>query len=562
MRKNEKIPIIFWTRAMFTNIIENRVKDCKVGVGTGRVIGTILKRNSVYSFLGNCPLINFRKLETSQETRLCMKQKNECVLGNYEPRAVLQFFEQICRIPHGSGNTAAISDWVVSLAKERQLEYEQDPIGNIIIRKPASAGYEAEDTIILQGHMDMVAVKTADCPLNLEQDPLQLRVEGDLILADQTSLGGDDGIAIAYMLAVLADDSLAHPALECLFTTDEEVGLQGISKMDVSGLKGRKLLNMDTEDEGVLMAGCAGGVKTICRIPVEWEESKGCCYRLSIEGLNGGHSGMEIHKEYGNGNLLLGRVLYQMRKEVSIRLAALSGGEKDNAIPNSAQAVIVSADPKEDLKQCTKAIYEQLKTELYGKENRFILRLEPWEHRTEMPEKVLSEASFHKICLCLMVNPNGVQSWSASIPGVVETSLNCGIMRLEQEAFLVRYALRSSVKSAKEFLKNRITEYIKILGGTVEYEGDYPPWEYLADSPFRDKMCRIYEGMYGKKMEIQVIHAGLECGYLSEQLPGLDCVSIGPDMKNIHTTEETLSLASVKRVWEFLLEVLKDRETK
>lgn len=497
-----------------------------------------------------------------------MNVKSKGILQEYEPKVVLQYFEEICNIPHGSRNTERLSKEIVSLAEEQGLKNTRDHRGNIIVWKPATAGYEDQATIILQGHMDMVAVKTNNCPLDLAVDPLDVQVDGDNIYAKGTSLGGDDGIAVAYMLAVMTDDSIQHPPLELVFTTDEEIGLAGISEMDVSALQGRKLMNLDTEEEGVMIAGCAGGVKTVCHIPTEETWGQGKCFKITVNGLQGGHSGTEIHKERGNANLILARVLYQLNKSCGIQLMEMEGGEKDNAIPYQAQAVVASTAKPEELQEQLAELEMELKGELFGKDDGIILNLTLVEDCDQEQSgarsgaegfKVLTDESFHKVCMCLLMNPNGVQAMSSTIAGTVETSLNCGIMKLDKDGFLARYALRSSVKSSKNYLKERITEYIRLLGGTVSYEGDYPPWEYRADSPFRDQVMNIYENMYQKPMDVQVIHAGLECGYLSEQLAGLDCVSIGPDMKNIHTTDETLSIASVGRVWEFLLAVLRER---
>ncbi|MDD3277943.1 MAG: beta-Ala-His dipeptidase [Lachnospiraceae bacterium] len=496
-----------------------------------------------------------------------MEERKTGVLQGYEPQQVLTYFEQICSIPHGSGNTAQISNWIVRLAKEQKLSWEQDEFYNVIVRIPASKGYEALESYMIQGHMDMVAVKTKDCPLNLDTDSLELEVKDHIISAKGTSLGGDDGIAVAYMLTIMCDASIPHPALELVFTTDEEIGLKGISLMDVSSLQSQRLINLDTEDEGVLIAGCAGGIKNVCRIPIERRALKTPVYKVTVAGLSGGHSGMEIHKEKGNANLLMARVLWSLKTEVSIELSALYGGEKDNAIPETAWAVFASSASAETIYNCVKKLEEELHTELAGKDDGVCLCLEKIDEEDDtwqsaLEHGVLTEETFQKLLLCLMMNPNGVQAMSSSIPGTVETSLNCGIMRLEQESFLVRYAIRSSVKSAKTYLQQRMEAYVRFLGGTVTTEGDYPPWEYKADSPFREYVMRLYAQKYKKDMDIQVIHAGLECGYLSEQLADLDCISIGPDMKHIHTTEETLDIESVKRVWEFLLEILQDKSTK
>lgn len=477
------------------------------------------------------------------------------VLSNLEPNAVFKFFEEICSIPHGSGNVDKISDYLVKFAKDRSLEYYQDELKNVIIIKEAAKGYEQEKPVIIQGHMDMVAVKTPDSGIDLEKDGLSLGVDGDYIYAEHTSLGGDDGIAVAYALALLDSDSLQHPRLEAILTVDEEVGLDGAKGIDLSMLKGKQLINIDSEEEGFLLTSCAGGCSLRCGIPFVREKREGILYEISMTGLLGGHSGIEIHKERGNANCLMGRLLYQAAKAVPVSLVSLEGGEKDNAIPKAAKAaVLISESDAADFEAAVQKFEGAMQHELAVKDPGAKVKL---EKKGAAVDNCLTKEAFDRITTYLIAFPNGVQAMSASIQGLVETSVNLGVMKLEENEFKTAGAVRSSVQTSKDYLIDRITGLCAMAGGAYSQEGDYPAWEYKLESPLRDKMLSVYKDMYGKDMIPQAIHAGLECGLLSGKIEGLDCVSIGPDMFHVHTTDEKLSISSTKRVWEYLVEVLK-----
>lgn len=477
------------------------------------------------------------------------------VLSNLEPNSVFKFFEEICSIPHGSGNVDKISDYLVKFAKDRSLEYYQDELKNVIIIKEAAKGYEQEKPVIIQGHMDMVAVKTPDSGIDLEKDGLSLGIDGDYIYAEHTSLGGDDGIAVAYALALLDSDSLQHPRLEAILTVDEEVGLDGAKGIDLSMLKGKQLINIDSEEEGYLLTSCAGGCSLRCGIPFVREEREGILYEISMTGLLGGHSGIEIHKERGNANCLMGRLLYQAAKAVPVSLVSLEGGEKDNAIPKAAKAaVLISESDTADFEAAVQKFEGAMQHELAVKDPGAKVKL---EKKGAAVDNCLTKEAFDRITTYLIAFPNGVQAMSASIQGLVETSVNLGVMKLEENEFKTAGAVRSSVQTSKDYLIDRITGLCAMAGGAYSQEGDYPAWEYKLESPLRDKMLSVYKDMYGKDMIPQAIHAGLECGLLSGKIEGLDCVSIGPDMFHVHTTDEKLSISSTKRVWEYLVEVLK-----
>ena len=477
------------------------------------------------------------------------------VLSALEPKEVFHYFEEICSIPHPSYKEEKISNYLVDFAKKKGLEYYQDDLKNVIIIKEATKGYEDVEPIILQGHMDMVCEKEPDCDIDFEKDGLSLQVDGDFVSAKGTTLGGDDGIALAYALTIMDSDSIPHPRIEFICTVSEEVGMEGATGIDLSMLKGKRLLNIDSEEEGIFLVGCAGGCGAECSLPLNWEKAEGEILEIRIEGLIGGHSGVEIHKGRGNSNILMGRILLETFSDTPFRVAELEGGKKDNAIPRETKAKVLVQDV-EGFKQSVEKAAKAIKEEYAVTDPEFKVTVTSLE---ESVEKVLDEETSKKVIVLLNTLPNGIQTMSANISGLVETSLNMGVLKLEKDQLILRFSLRSSVKTAKEYLRKKIECILKQFGGTVQFRGDYPAWEYKKDSKLREDMVKLYETMYGKTPEIQAIHAGLECGILAGKIEGLDCVSLGPDIFSIHTTEEKLSISSTKRVWEYLLEVLKSK---
>lgn len=474
------------------------------------------------------------------------------VLEHLEPKRVFELFEQMCAIPHGSQNTKAISDWCVAFAKERGLEYHQDADNNVIIIKEATAGYEHAEPIILQGHLDMVCEKTADCPKDMSKEGLDLVVDGDFVRAKGTTLGGDDGIAVAMAMAILDAKDLPHPRLEAVFTVDEEIGLLGAASIDVSPLKGRRMLNLDSEAEGIFTVSCAGGNMTRCILPVQRSAFPGTVLTVTVSGLQGGHSGAEIDKGRANANMLLGRLLQAAAGETELRIQSVSGGLKDNAIPVSATACVAAADV-----QAAQAAVEALAAELQREYRVTDPNLSVAVTSDGSAGSPLDAASTSKVICMLTCLPNGIQTMSADIPGLVQTSLNLGILTCEEQEVSASFCVRSSVASQKEMLVRRLGCLMAQLGGTIQVSGDYPGWEYRAESALRDLMVEVFREQYGREPKIEAIHAGVECGLFAGKLPGLDCVSIGPDLLEIHTPRERMSIASVQRVWQFVLEVLK-----
>lgn len=478
-------------------------------------------------------------------------------LSSLKPERVFHYFEEMSRIPRGSGNIWGISDYLVQFAKDRELAFVQDEVGNVVIKKPGTEGYEQSETVIIQGHMDMVCEKNADCKHDFQKDPITLIVEGDFVRADDTTLGADDGIALAYALAVLESSELPHPPLEAVFTVDEEVGMDGALALDASSLQGTKLLNVDSEEEGILWSSCAGGMRCLCSVALERipAEQGSRCVRLGIKGLLGGHSGTEIHKGRGNANKLLGEWLAALRRQMGFSIVSLEGGMKDNAIPREAVALVTVRDEQ------TEAFLDQarkLADELISVNRSREAGMETFVEETACPEETLSEACGEKCLLLLNALPNGVVDMSAHIPDLVETSLNVGVMRTEAEEFTLDVSLRSSVSAAKALLKERVSYLAEAIGGRCKAFGDYPAWEYREESELRETFARAYEKLTGKKMQILALHAGLECGILTDKIKNADCVSFGPNIYDIHTPMEKMSISSVERTYQLLLEVLKN----
>ena len=477
------------------------------------------------------------------------------VLENLQPARVFYHFEEIAKIPHGSGNTKQISDYLVAFAKEHNLEHYQDEINNVIIIKEATEGYENADAVIIQGHMDMVCEKESDCDIDFEKDGLDLYVEDGFVKARGTTLGGDDGIAVAYGLALLEATDIAHPRLELVITVDEETGMDGAYGIDLSMLKGKKMLNIDSDEEGIFLTSCAGGTSVEATIPVKRITQTGVVLNLKVDGLFGGHSGAEIHKERGNASILMGRVLNNIANEVPFGIISLAGGLKNNAIPRECNASILV--PEEAVALVETIVAEQsesFKKELFASD----AEVQVTSVNAGVQEAaILDFASINQVLCYLRLVPNGVQHMSQAIPGLVETSLNLGIMELKDDVFVTDTSIRSSVGSRKEDLRDKLVNIIELVGGEAEVVGDYPAWEYKAESKLREEIATAYKAVYGKEPEFTAIHAGLECGILSEKIEDLDCVSFGPANYDIHTPQERLNIESTERVWNFLVEYLK-----
>lgn len=474
------------------------------------------------------------------------------ILEKLQPQAVFAHFEQLCAIPHGSGNTKAISDYLVRFAAARGLRHIQDAHNNVIIFCPGTPGYETAAPVILQGHMDMVCETAPDCAKDLTREGLDLFIDGDTIGARGTTLGGDDGIAVAMALAILDADDIPHPPLEVVLTVDEETGMLGADALDASVLQGRTMLNIDSEDEGILTVSCAGGNVSVCTLPVTRAAFPGTALTVTVSGLLGGHSGAEIDKGRGNANQLLGRVLYAVGARTALRVVCVDGGLKDNAIPRESRAVITVADP--DAAQAAIADMDAaFRHEYAAADPDVFVRADPAQ--PQMPP--MDAASTQRAVCMLCCLPNGVQTMSRDIPGLVQTSLNLGILTTDEQCVQASFCVCSSVATQKEMLVARLRCLMAQLGGSVNVSGDYPAWEYRKDSPLRERMIDVFREQYGHDPKVEDIHAGVECGLFAGKLPGLDCVSFGPDLTEIHTCRERMHIASVQRVWRYTLEVLR-----
>lgn len=478
------------------------------------------------------------------------------VLKSIDYKGVFSYFEEICDVPRGSKHNTKISEFLVEFAKKNKLEYRQDEFENVIIVKEASKGYEQCPTLIIQGHMDMVCEKESNIEHDFLTEPLDLYVEGDFIRARGTTLGGDDGIAIAYAMAVLTDESIIHPRLEIIITTDEEVGMDGAFGLDTSDLKGKHMLNIDSEEEGILLSSSAGGLTGTCELPLEWEDKSGQEVMIKIAGLFGGHSGTEINKNRTNATKLLGRLLFEIKESVSFDLIHIMGGLKDNAIPREAETrILVDNKKTEEVKTIVSLYAERYKSEFKTSEPGLTIEV---ILKDQIDTKVLKEERKDAIIFQLVNAPDGVQVMSADINNLVESSLNLGICKMDTEKAYFYYSVRSSVNSYKHFLSNKLKMISEYLGGSYYVRGEYEAWEYRKDSELRDILVKAYKNQYGEEPKVEAIHAGLECGVLAGKIKDLDIVSFGPNMLDIHTPQERMSISSAIRVYDYIVSILKD----
>ena len=474
------------------------------------------------------------------------------VLSGLEPKAVFEFFEDLCALPHGTHQTGPVSDYLVDFAQRRGLRYRRDEVNNVVIWKDAAPGYEDAPTLMLQGHMDMLVEKEHSCARDTEQQGLEIFVAGDEIGAHGTTLGADDCIGVAMALAVLDDDHLRHGPLECVFTVDEEMGMQGVRALDVSDLKAKYMINLDSLEERVFTVSCAGSTRVVSTLPVGREPFDGRVCALMVDGLVGGHSGEDIHRGRANANRLMGRALTALMEKTELRLLTVSGGAKDNTIPRDAAALIAVKD-LEAAKAAAKALAATLENEYRAAENRIRVRLFPTRSHF-MP---MDEESTRRAAAFLFCAPNGVQMMSAEVPGLVQTSLNYAMVYTEDDRVVSRFMIRSCINSQAEDTARRVMALTRALGGEAVVPSSYSAWQYRPDSHLREVMTDAFMTVYGMAPRIAAQHASLECGIFSGKMPELDCVSIGPDVVNVHTPRERLRIASTWRTWAFLRETLR-----
>jgi len=479
------------------------------------------------------------------------------ILSNLKPEKVFNFFEEISSIPRGSKNEQQISDYLLNFGKSRGLETIQDEALNIIIKKDATPGYESISPIIIQGHMDMVWEKNLDTEFDFKKEGLNLLVDKDFIKAKGTTLGADNGIAVAFALTILDSSDIPHPKLEVLITSDEETGMSGAMALDGNLLKGKYLFNIDTEEEGEIYVSCSGGNRTTFTIPVTYTTPIfDSFYNISIRGLFGGHSGMEIQLQRGNSNKIMGRILKAISDELIINLVKINGGSKTNAIPREGDALISIA--KKDINllnkivtNVTKDIVEELRVSDAG------VKIILTEIEETKISKVMDSDTTHRVINTLFLYPNGVQRMSLDIEGLVETSLNLGVLTTEDTGVVLQSAIRSSVDASKALLTKKIATLATLTESSFKQGASYPAWKFNPNSKLQAMALEVHEKSTGKKAGIKAIHAGLECGLLSEKLPDCDMISFGPNMFDVHTPEEKLSISSVQNVWKYLLDLLK-----
>ncbi len=473
-------------------------------------------------------------------------------LEGLKPKRVFDYFEEISAIPRGSGDREKISQYCLDFAEKNGLKAERDDAFNVIIYKDGTAGYENAKPVILQGHLDMVCQKTEDCSIDFLTDGLKLLVEGDFIRAEGTTLGADNGIAVAMILTILESDSIPHPPIEAVFTTDEEIGMLGAMELTMSKLKGRKMINIDSEEEDILTVSCAGGSEVALEIPLVREKRAGQVVQIAVKGLKGGHSGVEIDKGRVNANLLLGRILQYAKRVTEFSIVSLTGGDKGNAIPRSATAELMVTEA-ELLTNSLQQYGEVIQKEMDAREPEFTLEV-----------KILPESEGFAICsdmseklvYLLLCAPNGIQEMSMEISGLVETSLNLGVLKTEEEKMTLCFALRSNKQSALTALEEKVTAFASCIPCKISLSGQYPPWEFKSDSVLQQMYQDAYREKLEKEIQVEAIHAGLECGVFAAGLPGLDCISVGPNLYDVHTTEEKMSIASVERVYGLVLDIL------
>lgn len=477
------------------------------------------------------------------------------ILKDLKPANVFAYFERLCAVPHGSGNTKQISDLIASMAEELHLPWEQDEWNNVIIRKPGSIGYESSEPVILQGHMDMVCVTAEDCSKDMSKEGLDLATDGTYVWAQGTSLGGDDCIAVAVILAILADDSLAHPPIEAVFTSDEETGMTGAVGIDCSGLKGKKLLNLDSEEEGFFTVSCAGGTRCDCFLPGRAEMLFGeTVYDLELAGLTGGHSGVEIHQGRANANVEMARLLYTALEVAGdLRIADIGGGRFDNAICNRCVAkVAVPASQSAAFEQFLGEFEAVLKNEFAVTDPALTLTWKKGEASAALSARV-TKTMLH----ALLILPHGVQTMSPDFPGLVRTSLNLGIMKLQETGLKFSLLVRSGLESEKELTILKIRSVVEYAGGKTELRNSYPAWQYNRESPLKDLVLESYRATTGKEGEITGTHGGLECGMFIGKIPGLDAVSYGPNLYDIHSERERVEVSSVEHLYDITCDILK-----
>jgi len=492
----------------------------------------------------------------SEEIKIYRVERNVFMgkLNKLSPKEVFNFFEELTTIPRTSGNEQQVSDYLVNFAKQRDLDVFRDKALNVIIKKDGTEGYEKSAPVIIQGHMDMVGEKTSASNHDFLKDPLELRIVDDFIYATDTTLGGDDGIAVAFGLAILDAKNLKHPPIELLITTNEETGMNGASALTAAHLFGKTLLNIDSEEEGVFLVSCAGGLTSLVTFDPKFEDISGMVTEVSVTNLKGGHSGMEIIKQRGNAIKLLGRILSRLNEEIGIRIVTIRGGAKHNAISREAYATI--AFTAENASEVSKIINDM--DSIFKSEYRVEDPSVKVGYKKASGKKMMLSDNSNNIIKYILTVPDGIQTMSSDIKGLVESSLNLGVMEHKGAKVEFTHCVRSSVRSKKVEIAQIISALGSLTGAVVKNSGDYPEWQYDEDSRIRKSAMETYKSLFKKEPEISAIHAGLECGLLKKILPDTDMISFGPNLFDVHTPEEHVSISSVERTYKFLTALLEN----
>lgn len=474
----------------------------------------------------------------------------DCI-NTLKPERVFHYFKEMSRIPRGSGDVVKIADFCEAFAKEKGLSYVRDDADNVVIYKPASVGYENSDIVILQGHLDMVCQKTEESQKDFSKDGIDLIVDGNFLKAEGTTLGGDNGIAVAMVMAILEDNSLSHPAIEAVFTTDEEIGMIGALQLDMSLLKGKKMINLDSEEDDTATVSCAGGSDFNVSIPVKKIKMTGKKVTVTLKGLLGGHSGVEIHKGRANADILAGRFLNAI-KGLDFGIISINGGDKSNAIPNSCCIELCVKDI-DAFEKITTPVIEEIKEELSDRESLICEIVKELEGEYS----VFDNETAKNLVFSLVCIPDGVMAMSADIPELVETSLNLGILKTEEEKIILHSALRSNKMSSLYYLEERLKVFFNIFDSEIKTYGHYPAWEYNSNSRLQDLYSETYKEMFNEEPKIAAIHAGLECGVFAGAIKDFDCIAIGPNLFDVHTVNEKLDIKSTENIYNLLIEMLR-----
>ena len=481
---------------------------------------------------------------------------NNSILADLEPKSLFRFFGEILSIPRPSKHEEKMTEYLINWAKERNLEYVSDEIGNVIIRKGATKGKENSPWVCLQSHIDMVCEKNSDKVFDFEKDAIVPKIEGEWLKADGTTLGADDGIGVATALAILDANDIEHGPIECLFTVDEETGLSGAEALSADVLKSRILLNLDSEDEGEIFIGCAGGIDTVAKLPYDKEETPDApAFKIMVKGLKGGHSGDDINKGLACANKLLNRILWSLDKEMDLRLSCFEGGNLRNAIAREANATFVVAQADVELmKEIVEKFAVDLKYEFRTTEPDMEITLS----EAEKPAFVVDMLSQDNLLNVLYACPHGVLAMSREIPGFVETSTNLASVKMKEDHFFITTSQRSSVESAKYAAAYRVESCFLLAGADVEHGDGYPGWAPNPESKILKIAVDAYKKLFNKEPIVRAIHAGLECGLIGEKYPGMDMISYGPTLRGVHSPDERLEIKTVELYWKHTLEILKN----